>query len=280
MELNGAVVLVTGAARGVGRAIAEAFAARGAHVALADLLADQVAEAASKMHRRGWTALPVVADITIPSQVEAMAAQVEAELGPINVLVNNAGTFSVIAPVWEADPECWFRDVRTNLYGTFLVCRAVVGRMVARQSFSEARYVINIVSSGGVGDPHPYSTSYASSKAGSMRLTEGLAAELREYGIPVFAVAPPAILTDMTRFILDDPGGKKWRPGFEQIFERGEDYPPEAVAELCLKLVSGRADALTGRYLLVSGDFEDLVARADEIVDQDLLTLRIRKGTA
>ena len=91
--------------------------------------------------------------------------------------------------------------------------------------------VVNMVSSGGVGDPHPYSTSYASSKAGSMRLTEGLAAELREQGIPVFAVAPPAILTDMTRFILEDPGGKKWRPGFEQLFERGEDYPPEAVAD-------------------------------------------------
>jgi NAD(P)-dependent dehydrogenase (short-subunit alcohol dehydrogenase family) len=138
--------------------------------------------------------------------------------------------------------------------------------------------VINIVSSGGVGDPHPYSTSYASSKAGSMRLTEGLAAEVREHGIVVFAVAPPAILTDMTRFILDDPGGKKWRPGFERIFERGEDYPPEAVAELCVKLVSGRADALTGRYLLVSQDIEETLARVDEIVEKDLLTLRIRQS--
>jgi 3-oxoacyl-[acyl-carrier protein] reductase len=236
------------------------------------------------MRDKGYVVAPIVADITVPSQVEAMAVQAEAELGPIDVLVNNAGTFSVIAPVWEADPERWFRDVRTNLYGTFLVCRAVVGRMVARSGKarpSGARncgYVINIVSSGGVGDPHPYSTSYASSKAGSMRLTEGLAAELREYGIPVFAVAPPAILTDMTRFILEDPGGKKWRPNFEQLFERGEDSPPEAVADLCVQLVSGKADALTGRYLLVSQDLQDILDRVDEIAEQDLLTLRIRRG--
>jgi NAD(P)-dependent dehydrogenase (short-subunit alcohol dehydrogenase family) len=251
-----------------------AFAAQGARVALVDILADRVRETAAQLRAEGADVLPVPADITVPSQVEAVVAQVEAELGPVDVLVNNAGTFSVIAPVWEADPEKWFRDVRTNLYGTFLVCRAVVKGMVARKR----GYVINIVSSGGVGDPHPYSTSYASSKAGSMRLTEGLAAELHEHGIPVFAVAPPAILTDMTRFILEDPGGQKWRPGFEQLFERGQDYPPEAVADLCAKLTSGQADVLTGRYLLVSEDLDELVSRADEIVDQDLLTLRIRKG--
>jgi NAD(P)-dependent dehydrogenase (short-subunit alcohol dehydrogenase family) len=272
MELDGTVIVVTGAARGVGRAIAGAFADRDARVALVDVLADRVAETAAEMRSRGGAVLPITADITVPSQVETMVERVENELGPIGVLVNNAGTFSVIAPVWEADAEKWLRDVRTNLYGTFLVCRSVVKGMVARKS----GYVINVVSSGGVGDPHPYSTSYASSKAGSMRLTEGLAAEVREHGIVVFAVAPPAILTDMTRFILDDPGGKKWRPGFGELFEQRLDAPPEAVADLCIELVSGRADVLHGRYVLVSQNLDDLLARADEIVEQDLLTLRIR----
>jgi NAD(P)-dependent dehydrogenase (short-subunit alcohol dehydrogenase family) len=274
MDPKETVVVVTGAARGVGRAIAEGFAGQGARVALVDVLQEDLARTASEMETAGATVLPVVADVTAVTEVEAMAARVAAELGPIDVLVNNAGTFSVIGPVWEVDPERWFRDIRTNLYGSFLVCRAVVRGMVARRR----GYVINVVSSGGVGDPHPHCTSYASSKTGLMRLTEGLAQEVCEHGIMVFAVAPPAILTDMTRFILDDPGGKKWRPNFGDLFAQGLDSPPEAVAELCLELVSGKADALTGRYLLVQRDLDEILERADEIVREDLLTLRIREG--
>jgi len=272
MELNGAVAIVTGGARGIGRAIAEALAARGARVAIVDLLKDQLCETAAELRKAGGVVLPVVADITVASQVGAMAAKVQEELGSADILVNNAGTFSAIGPVWEVDPERWVRDVRVNLYGSFLVCRAVVKGMVKRKK----GYVINIVSSGGVGDPHPYSTSYASSKAGLMRLTEGLAKEVQDHGVKVFAVAPPAVLTDMTRFIMDDPGGKKWRPNFGRIFEEGRDYPPEAVANLIVELVSGRADRLTGRYFAVRRDLDEIVAQADEIIANDLLTLRIR----
>lgn len=273
MDLNGAVVIVTGAARGIGQAIARAYAGRGARVALVDVLAEAVHETAAGLGRTGAAVVPVVADVTQAAQVDAMAARVREELGPADVLVNCAGTFSVIGPVWEVDPEKWFRDVQVNLYGSFLVCRAVVGGMVARRR----GYVINIVSSGGVGDPHPYSTSYACSKTGLMRLTEGLARETEEYGVKVFAVAPPAILTEMTRFIMEDPGGQRWRPGFRRIFEEGRDCPPEAVAELCVELVSGRADALSGRYLLVRQDLDELLGRTDEVLAGDLLTLRIRQ---
>ena len=274
MDLNGAVVIVTGAARGVGRAIAEAFIAQGARTVLVDLLADQLQQTAAEMAQSGADVLPVVTDITDRDQVDAMAAQVQQAYGDVDILVNCAGTFSVIGPLWEADPELWLRDVRVNLYGTFLVCRSVVGGMVARGR----GYVINIVSTGGVGDPHPHSTSYASSKTGLMRLTEGLAAEVAEHGVTVFAVAPPAILTDMTRFILNDPGGQTWRPGFEKIFEEGRDYPPQAVAALILELVSGKADALTGRYFDVREALDDYIARTDDILKSDLLTLRIRTG--
>jgi NAD(P)-dependent dehydrogenase (short-subunit alcohol dehydrogenase family) len=273
IELSKSVAIVTGAARGIGKAIALAYARLGIRVAAVDVLADPLQATAAEMAEDGLVVLPIIADITDLAQVEAMASQVEANLGPVDILVNCAGTFSVIAPVWEADPEKWFRDVQVNLYGSFLVCRAVVGRMVVRRR----GYVINIVSSGGVGDPHPYSTSYASSKAGLMRLTEGLAKEVDEYGIKVFAVAPPAILTEMTRFIMHDPGGKTWRPSFPRIFEESRDAPPEAVAECCVRLVQGEADELTGRYLLVTQDLDALAARADAIIAHDLWTLRIRK---
>jgi len=273
VDLTGQVAIVTGAARGIGLAIAGRFAEHGADVAMVDVLADHVDEAARQVAGRDRRALGLAADITSAGDVEGMVSRVRDELGPIDIMVNNAATFSVIAPVWEADAENWFRDVRTNLYGSFLCCRAVVGEMVARGR----GYVLNVVSSGGVGDPHPYSTSYASSKAGLMRLTEGLAAECREHGVKVFAVAPPAIRTAMTEFIMSDAGGRKWRPRFREIFEQHRDAPPDIVAELALNLVSGRADALTGRYFLATGDFEETVARTEEILARDLLTLRITK---
>lgn len=272
MELNGSVAIVTGAARGIGRKIAEILAAKGACIALVDILEDQLKKTAREIEQSGKNVLPIVTDITQVLQVNEMVERVQNELGPIDILVNNAGTFSYIGPVWEADPEKWFRDIKVNLYGSFLVCRAVVKYMVSRKS----GYVINTVSSGGVGDPHPYSTSYASSKAGLMRLTEGLAKEVEGHGVKVFAIAPPAILTEMTKFIMNDPGGKKWRPGFSKIFEEKHDCPPEMVADLVVKLLSGRADRLTGRYFLVLQDFDEIVAKADEIISKDSLTLRIR----
>lgn len=273
MELKDSVVIVTGAARGVGKVIAREFLARKAKVAIVDVLEEELDETASEFGQAGGIVLPIVTDISQISQVDKMAKRVYNKLGSVDILINNAGTFSVIGPVWEVDPERWFRDIRVNLYGSFLVCNAIVKGMVERKN----GYVINIVSSGGVGDPHPYSTSYASSKAGLMRLTEGLAKEAQEYNVKVFAVAPPAILTDMTRFIMDDPGGKKWRPGFDKIFAEGQGYPPESVASLILDLVSGKADHLTGRYFLVTKDLDKTIQQSDEILSKDLLTLRIKQ---
>lgn len=273
MQLDSAVAIVTGAARGIGRSIAEALAAQGAHVAIVDVLDDQLQKTAAEIRESGASVLPIVTDITDVSQVNAMTKKVQDKLGSVDILVNNAGTFSYIGPVWEAVPEKWFRDVRVNLYGNFLVCRAVVKGMVERKR----GYVINIVSSGGVGDPHPYSTSYASSKTGLMRLTEGLAKEVGEHGVKVFAVGPPAILSEMTRFIMDDPGGKKWRPGFGKGLLEGRGHKPEVVANFILELVSGKADRLTGRYFLPHQALDEVTERTDEIISKDLFTLRIRR---
>jgi NAD(P)-dependent dehydrogenase (short-subunit alcohol dehydrogenase family) len=191
----------------------------------------------------------------------------------VDVLVNNAGTFSVIAPVWEADPERWFRDIRVNLYGSFLVNRAVIPLMIPNRR----GYIINVVSSGGVGDPHPFCTSYAGSKAGLMRLTEGMAKELAEHNIVVFAVAPPAVLSDMTRFIMEDEGGRKYRPHFADIFEQKQDHPPEVVSDTILRLVDGKADNLTGRYIPARADLDEMLRNQARIVEEDLYTLRIRR---
>ncbi|MBN1673010.1 MAG: SDR family oxidoreductase [Kiritimatiellae bacterium] len=266
-------VLVTGAARGIGKVIAHAFVAHGDRVALVDILEKELHETAAELRNGGAPVQPFVADVTDARQVDAMAAGAEAALGPADVLVNCAGTFSYIGPVWEADPDTWFRDTRVNLYGSFLCCRAVVRRMVERGSGC----VINVSSTGGHNDPHAYSSSYAVSKVALTRLTEALAIEARPHGIKVFAISPGAILSEMTRFIMDSPGGRKWRPTFKTIFEKGNDKPPEEVARLAVRLADGEADALCGRLISTQQDLDQLVAKTETILKEDLLTLRLKK---
>lgn len=297
--------IVTGSARGIGRAIAVALARAGYGVCLVDVLERELDDAVaaigaalgtapdraeeadieaafesdgprSSPSPQGRRRPPVgrVADITNQQAVSDMVEFAEAQLGPVDLLVNNAGTFSVVAPVWESDPELWFRDVRTNLFGTYLVMREILARMVRRRSGR----IVNLVSSGGVGDPHPYSTSYAASKTGLMRLTEGAAAEAAEYGIAVFALAPPAVDTAMARFIRDDPGGRRWRPGFDKLLsDSSRTMTPGAVAAKVLALADGSYDFLSGRFVSATADFDELAAAREEVEAQDYFTLRIRR---
>jgi len=272
MELKDAVAIVTGGAGSLGRAIARAYVQRGAHVAIADLSADQLDQAARDIGVPGARIAAVRTDVTRAEDVEALAAQARDTLGPVDILVNCAGSLSGIGPVWEVDHERWLRDVAVNLCGTFLCCRAVVKDMIERGQ----GYVLNMVG-GGVGDPHAYTTGYASSKAGVMRLTEGLAKEAAPHGVKVFAMHPGTVLSDMTRFIMESPEGKKWRPTFKSIFDQGRDDPAALVAQLAVGLVSGDADRLVGRYFDARRDLDETVRRTDQIVAEDLLTLRLRR---
>ena len=270
MDLKGAVVVVTGGARGIGRAIAEAYADRGARVAIVDILADQVQATANEMREAGANVLPIHTDITIPSQVDEMVARVKGELGVIDILVNNAGSLSALGPVWDVDREKWFRDVTVNLYGTFLCCQAVVKDMIQ----NNGGYIINLTT--GMVGPHLYTTGYDTSKTGVVKLTEALAQEAKEYGVKAFALVPGTVLTRMTEFIMESPEGKKWRPTFKNIFERGRDLPPELAAKMAVELTSGKADALSGRYFDARSDLEEIINQTDGILEKNRFVLRLQ----
>ncbi|NIA21976.1 MAG: SDR family NAD(P)-dependent oxidoreductase [Anaerolineaceae bacterium] len=271
MELSGAVVVVTGAARGLGKAIAGGFAGRGAKVALVDLLADELQATAGELGAGGAEVTAIVADITERRQVEAMAERVRQELGPAEVLVNNAGSLSAIGPVWEVDPERWVRDVTVNLIGTFLVTRAVVKQMVERRG----GYVVSLVGLG-VDAPHPYITGYDSSQAGIVRLSETLAKEAGQLGLKAFSLFPGVVRTRMTEFISDSAEGHKWRPWFKDYLAGDGAVPADLAVEACLELVSGRADALSGRWISATREFADYLEQSEGILADDLLTLRLR----
>ena len=135
--------------------------------------------------------------------------------------------------------------------------------------------VINLVGAG-TDQPHLYTTAYDSSKAGVIRLTEALAREGGEHGLKTFAVFPGTVRTAMTEFILESPEGRKWRPSFGEIFAEGRDLGPEIAAEFILHLLSGRADALSGRWLDATRGVDDLIGRVEQLRERDIGVLRMR----
>jgi NAD(P)-dependent dehydrogenase (short-subunit alcohol dehydrogenase family) len=275
MRLENQVAIVTGAGRGIGRAIAQRYAEEGAKVALVARTDSQLEEVTAEIRSEGGTALAVPADVTDHCAVRAMARQVEVELGPVDLLVNNAASFYCIGPSWEVEPEKWWTDVTINVLGVFLCCREIVPGMVARRKGR----VINLIG-GGVDAPLPYGSGYGISKAAVMRFTETLAAELREFGVTVFALRPGLVRTALTEYQMQSEEGQRWFSHLTQRFRDENDVPPTLAAGLAVELASGRFDALTGRYLRVEddrgSDLDQVEARIPTILEKDLHTLRFQ----
>jgi 3-oxoacyl-[acyl-carrier protein] reductase len=250
-ELEGRVALVTGGGRGVGEGIARELAAAGARVSVSGRTGDQVDAVAREIG--GYA---VVGDVADRAAVEAMVDQVEAELGPIDLLVANAGRNVREQRAWEVDPADWWNVFEVNVLGVYLCCRAVIPRMLERGG---GRIVIT--GSGASYLPHSGSTAYSSSKAAVWRFGNVLAEQL-EGRIPVFVISPGLVKTEMTK---SAPDNAPWTP-------------PELAPRLVRALASGRADALSGRYIHAEhDDIDDLIRRADEIRDRDLNAIRLQR---
>jgi len=250
-ELTG-VAVVTGGGRGIGAGIARELAAAGMRVAVAARTADQVAEVADEID-----GLPVVVDVSSRESVGELIDQVETELGPVDLLVNNAGIAHGRGKAWEDDPADWWKVFEVNVLGAYLCARAVIPGMIERGGGR----IVNTGSGGGY-LPGQSTTAYGASKAALYRFGEGLALQLEPYGIPVFTISPGLVKTDMTAPFGED---MPWTP-------------PDLAPRLVRVLASGRADRLSGRYIHAEhDDIEDLIRRADEIVENDLNAIRLRR---
>ena len=252
-ELQGQVALVTGGGRGIGRNIARELTEAGARVALSARTREQVEGTAAEIG-----GLAVVADVSKPADVERMVAETERQLGPIDLLVNNAGVGGAPEPVWEVDPQEWWHVFEVNVLGPFLCSRAAIPGMLER-----GRGRIVNVGSGAAYLPGSRTTAYSASKAALWRFGEILAGQLRPHGIAVFTISPGLVRTEMT--------DRSWP-------EDAPWTPPELAPRLVRVLASGRADRLAGRYLHAEhDDIEDLIPRADEIEREDLNAIRLRR---
>jgi NAD(P)-dependent dehydrogenase (short-subunit alcohol dehydrogenase family) len=272
------VALVTGGGGSLGREIALHLAAAGAAVAVVARSEDQLAETAALVEAAGGRALALPADVTDVAAVDAAVRSIEQSLGPIDLLVNNAGVSGPVAPLWEADPEEWWSAVETNLRGAFLCCRAVLPGLVARRRGR----IVNVTSNAGI-YRWPYLSAYAISKAALIKLTENLAVETKKHGVMVFSVNPGMLRAGMTASLLAAPVPPESPVGvvaswFKQEMDAGREVPLERGAALITRVAAGDADALAGRYFSVYDDLDELVASAGTIRRGDLYTLRLREA--
>ncbi|MBZ5611174.1 MAG: SDR family oxidoreductase [Acidobacteriia bacterium] len=257
------IALVTGGGRGIGRAIALALAKNGWAVAIAARSAQELDETVKLSEGR---MLAVPADVADPASVKALVSRVQQELGPVTLLVNNAGAGGPLSPFCENDPEEWWRCQEVNLRGPMLLCREIVPGMLARRSGR----IINIVSGAAV-QSFPDMSAYVVSKTALLRFSEQLALELKPHGVSVFPVRPGVVRTRMFE-------ESRARLAFlQQMVDRGLAITPDVVAGLVLKLASGCADALSGRFFSVDEDADEMIRRADEIVASERYLLRAQK---
>jgi NAD(P)-dependent dehydrogenase (short-subunit alcohol dehydrogenase family) len=267
--LENQIALVTGGGRGIGQAIAQALAQAGATVVVVGRSEDQLAETTALIETAGGKATALTTDVVDRQAIAKVVEQIEQQFGSIDILVNNAGRHTALGPLWMTDPEEWWKDVEVNLLGTFLCMHAVLPGMVARRRGR----IINISSAAG-NQPRPHSTSYTTAKAAVTRLTESVALSTQEHNVSLFAVHPGSVRTAMADYLVNSEQGQKWVPDFRRIYDQTE-IPAERAAQLAVLLASGKADKLTGRFLNVYDNIEELLEKAEDIQQQDLYTLRL-----
>jgi NAD(P)-dependent dehydrogenase (short-subunit alcohol dehydrogenase family) len=270
INLSGQVALVTGGGRGIGRAIASSLARAGAAVAVLARSPDQLAQAVASITAAGGRARAYPADVTNREAIEAVVAAVRQELGPIDLLVNNAGIGGPVGLLADCDPDEWWRCLEVNLRGPLLCCRAVLPDMLSRWRGR----IVNVASGAGT-RAIPYLSAYVTSKAALIHLTETLAAEVQAAGVRVFALQPGTVRTAMAQAVLDSPQARRWLPELVEAFEQGRDVSAEEAGRLVVRLASGQADALSGRFLAVEWDVEALLGRGQELAATEALTLRL-----
>lgn len=270
IDLGGQVALVTGGGRGLGRAYAQALARAGAAVGVFARSADEVDETVNAIRDAGGRALGLPGDTADPQAVRAAYAQVVAGLGPLDLLVCAAGVALPLGPTWQVDEDAWWRTLEVNLRGPQLWARTVLPDMLQR-----GRGRIINVSSGAGNAVVPYMSAYVVSKAALTRFTEQLAAEIGGGGVAVFAIEPGTVRTSMTEVAMATDEGRRWLPWFAGLLQ-AQGTTPDRAAEFLLRVASGRADALSGRFLNQRHDLDRMCREADAVREEQRAVLRLR----
>ncbi|MBD8684759.1 SDR family NAD(P)-dependent oxidoreductase [Pseudomonas sp. CFBP 13719] len=246
LAITGQVAVVTGAARGIGLAIAQALGQCGARVAIADLDGAAARSAARQLGELGIDAIGVAVDVSDEAQVQAMVDSVEQALGGVDILVNNAGIVST-GPLLEVSAAEWNRVMAIDLTSVFFCAKAVLPGMMARR----AGRIINIASVAGKrGGGLLGNSCYAAAKGGVIALTKGLAREAGPFNITANAITPALTDTDMTRALSPEARAKVLAD-----MPLGRAGSPRDIAAAVCFLASGAASFVTGEIMDVDGGY-------------------------
>jgi len=241
MRLEGRCALVTGGGRGIGEAICQRFAAEGAKVAVVDVNVESAERVAARLRASGGTAIAATADVAHRAQARAAVTRAIAELGRLDILVNNAaiGRHQVLDDMPERD---WDDLMNVNAKSCFNFCQAVLAHMKERRSGK----IVNIVSRAILGNPRE--TNYSASKAAVVGFSRALALEVAAHGINVNCVAPALVDTPWTQALPEEV-----RERAVKLIPMGRMGRPRDIANAVLFLASDEADFITGQTLHVCG---------------------------
>ncbi|OGZ99506.1 MAG: hypothetical protein A3C07_04575 [Candidatus Sungbacteria bacterium RIFCSPHIGHO2_02_FULL_47_11] len=271
MMLSGKTALITGGSRGIGKAVASALAKEGAGLLLVSTSATGIESAKQDLAKDGAKVETMACDVSREQCVEDAVKLAKKVFGRIDILVNAAGIYGPIGRISDIDPGEWRKTLEVNLTGTFLMTRAVLSVMQEQRSGK----IINFV--GGGEGPYPRFSAYVASKGGVARFTETAAAEVKEFGIDINAIAPGAVNTAFLDELLATGSEKVGEETYQRSIQQKKDggVPPEKAAALCVFLASEKSNGLSGKILSAVWDqYEKFPEHLDEIMESDALTYR------
>jgi len=260
-SLAGQVAIVTGAGKGIGRSLVNRLSAQGVHLGLMARTKEDIDQASAEAQANGVRTVTGAFDVSDRSAVEDFVAEVQRDLGPVDLLINNAARSASWSgeKFWEVDPDGWWSRIETNLRGPVLFARAVLPSMVAR---GQGRIVAMNSLAGAM--PLPMTDgAYPVSKSALFRLTEQLASQLVDTGVIALDLSPGIVRTQAN----DNPAipASTWTP-------------IERIGDLVIAVAQGRLDGYNGRFVHAVDDLEEMIARVDECVENDGRVLRMRKA--